>query len=45
MDIQISKKTLAALVNWNYIGIMAGLLSIAVAVYNINEYVKKQKGG
>ena len=29
--------------NWNYIGIAAGVMSVIVAIYNIAEYTKKLK--
>jgi len=30
-------------INWNYIGIVAGIMSVIVAFYNIFEYTKKLK--
>lgn len=26
-------------INWNYIGLAAGILSVIVTIYNINHYV------
>lgn len=30
------------LINWNYIGIAAAILSILVSAYNINRYLEEQ---
>lgn len=38
---------LTSWVNWNYLGLAAGVLSVLVTIYNINKYVdeiKKQQG-
>lgn len=32
-----------SLINWNYIGIAAAILSILVSAYNINRYLEEQK--
>ena len=35
-----AEKLLIERVNWNYVGIVSGVLSALVAVYNIFEYTK-----
>ncbi len=30
-------------VNWNYVGLFAGILSVAVTLYNINGYLNEIK--
>lgn len=40
------KKTAAEIqsaINWNYVGIVASILSVIVAFYNIQQYVQKQR--
>lgn len=34
---------LTSLVNWNYIGLVAGVLSIIVTAYNISRYYEEIK--
>lgn len=41
--ITLKAKEIESYVNWNYIGLTAGLLSVIVAVYNMNSYYKKLK--
>lgn len=45
-SLQIREK-LDEWVNWNYIGLIAGVLSVAVTLWNISNYydeIKKQGG-
>ncbi len=28
-------------INWNYIGLAAGILTVLVSLYNVNTYLKK----
>lgn len=45
MAVELKKSAIEiqSLINWNYIGIAAGILSVVVAIYNINEYIQKQR--
>ena len=38
MSLNQKVSTLTDRVNWNYIGLVAGVLSVIVTVYNINKY-------
>lgn len=45
MTINIREKAteLESLINWNYIGIAAAILTIIVSAYNIKNYIVRQK--
>lgn len=32
-------------VNWNYVGLVAGVLTVMVTIYNINNYYENIKKG
>lgn len=38
MPIQKKVNELTEWVNWNYLGLAAGILSVIVTIYNINKY-------
>jgi hypothetical protein len=38
MSLKQDITTLTNRVNWNYIGLVAGVLSVVVTIYNINRY-------
>jgi len=42
---QVSLKRAQEMVNFNYVGIAAAILSIIVAGYNINQYYKTIRKG
>lgn len=46
MTIRQKISELEGFVNWNYLGLAAGILSVIVTLYNVNRYyeeIKKQK--
>ena len=46
MTIKQKVNDLEGWVNWNYLGLAAGILSVVVTFYNINKYyeeIRKQK--
>ena len=43
MTIKQQIDELTGWVNWNYLGLAAGILSVIVTMYNINEYWKQIK--
>lgn len=46
MNIKQKVSDLEGWVNWNYLGLAAGILSVIVTFYNINQYyeqIRKQK--
>jgi hypothetical protein len=43
MTIKQKADELTSLVNWNYIGLVAGVLSIIVTAYNISRYYEEIK--
>lgn len=40
----MTKQELEDWVGWNYLGLIAGVLSVAVTMYNINSYWNQIKG-
>lgn len=42
--LQKTQERILMSINWNYVGIVSGILSVAVAAYNILEYTKKIRG-
>jgi hypothetical protein len=40
-----TRKQVEEYISWNWVGIAAGVLSILVASYNINQYYKELKKG
>jgi hypothetical protein len=41
MTIKQKIEEMTSIVNWNYIGIAAGVLSIVVAMYNVSRYYEE----
>ncbi len=41
MSIKQKITELEGFVNWNYIGLIAGALSLVVTIYNINRYMSE----
>lgn len=38
---ELSKKKVDELINWNWIGIIGGSLSLLIAIYNIHKYYEQ----
>lgn len=43
--LQKAQERILTSINWNYVGVVSGVLSVAVAAYNILEYTKKIRAG
>lgn len=39
----VTNDKIESFINWNYIGIIAAALSIAVSIYSINRYIEEQR--